>query len=132
MTSWNDSLLIDVKLIDEQHFELVSKMDHLVDACSCGKGEDEVGETLRFIVSYIQKHFKDEEELQALYSYPDMEAHKKLHAGFVERIINLMQELKVKQCIDFADKVRVVLLKWFLTHINTEDKKVGAHIHKSS
>ena len=130
MSSWNDSLLTGVKLIDEQHRELVGKMDHLVEACKQGKGQDEVGETLKYIVSYIQTHFKDEEELQALYAYPDMDAHKELHSGFVSRTIDSMHELRTGQCADFADKMRKMLLGWFLTHINIEDRKLGAHIQK--
>jgi len=130
MSSWNDSLLIGVKLIDEQHIELISRMDQLVDACRHGKGHDEVGETLKFVVSYVNKHFKDEEELQELYAYPDMAAHKKLHAIFIENTIVLMQDLKTGLCDGFADRVKTMLIKWFLTHINMEDKKVGAYIHK--
>jgi len=132
MSSWNDSLLIGVKHVDEQHQELVNKMDRLVEACNQGKGQDEVGETLKYIVSYIQTHFKDEEELQALYAYPDMDAHIELHSGFVTRTVDLMHELRSGQCADFADKVRRMLLGWFLQHINIEDRKVGAYIKKAT
>jgi len=129
MSSWNDSLIIGVKLIDDQHYELVGKMDQLVDACHRGEGRDEVGQTLKFVVSYTQEHFKDEEELQALYAYPDMVAHKALHAGFIQRIIDLMQELKTGKGGDCPEKMRKLLLGWFLMHIKNEDKKVSEHIH---
>ena len=131
MSSWNDSLLIGVNLIDDQHRELVKRMDQLVDACHCGLGQDEVGETIKFVVSYIKEHFKDEEELQALYAYPDMAGHKELHAGFVHRTIDLVQELRTGESSDFTDRVRRMLLEWFLLHIRNEDKKVSEHIHKT-
>ena len=131
MSSWSDSLIIGVKLIDDQHYELVSRMDHLVDACHRGCGHDEVGDTLKFVVSYIQHHFKDEEELQALYAYPDMAAHKALHAGFVQRTIALMQELKTGELPDFTDKVKSMIVGWFLMHIKTEDRKLGEHINQA-
>ena len=131
MSSWNDSLLIGVVLIDDQHRELVKHLDELLEACHSGKGSSEVGHTLKFVVAYIHDHLKDEEELQALYAYPDMDAHKKLHAKFVQNTIDLMQELKSsKPCGDFTDKVRKMLLGWFLTHIKTEDKKLGAYIQE--
>ena len=131
MTSWNDSLLIGVKLIDEQHFELIRRMDELVMACNRGDGEQKVGETLKFVVSYVNEHFKDEEELQALYKYPNIAAHKKMHETFIANTIELMQELKIKQCDEFTDKVKKLLIHWFIRHINSEDRKLGAHIHKS-
>ena len=129
MYSWDDSLLVGVALIDEQHHELVNKLDEFAIACGHGEGKQEVGEALKFSVSYIKEHFKDEDELKVLYAYPDIEAHRKLHAGFVERAITLVQELKDKgPSAELSDKVRKTLLGWFIIHIRTEDKKVGAHI----
>jgi len=132
MDSWNDSLLIGVKLIDEQHRELIRRMDKLVEACRRGEGQSEVGRTIKFVVSYVQEHFKAEEELQALYAYPDRVPHKKLHDHFIEETIKLMHELKEGHGADFTEHVRKMLIGWFLMHINNEDKKLGAHIHAHS
>ena len=131
MSSWNDSLLIGVELIDEQHKELVRRIDQLIDACNRGEGQNEVGETLKFVVSYIKEHFKDEEELQALYVYPDMENHKKLHERFINSTVDLVKELKVGHTTDFAEKVRRMLMGWLFTHIKNEDQKVSDHINKA-
>ena len=132
MSSWNDSLLIGVTLIDEQHHELVNKLDEFADACGHGEGRAEVGQALKFTVTYIKEHFKDEEELQALYVYPDMAAHKKLHEKFVQDAIDLVQELKTAgPSAELADKVRRTLVGWFLMHIRNEDKKLAAHIHSA-
>jgi len=132
MSSWNDSLLIGVTLIDDQHRVLVKELDEFKDACAHGEGKQEVGHALKFSVSYIKEHFKDEEELQTLYVYPDIEAHKKLHAHFVKNAIDLIQELKITgPNAELAEKVKKTLVMWFITHIRTEDKKLGAHIHQS-
>ena len=129
MSSWNDSLLIGVEHIDNQHRDLVNRMDQLFGACCRGIGDDEAGDAIKFIVSYINAHFKDEEELQAIKMYPDATAHKKLHADFVKRIIGLIQDLKVGNSTDFAKNVNKTLIDWFITHIQTEDKKFGAYLH---
>jgi len=132
MYSWNDSLLIGVTLIDDQHRELVEKLDEFAYACGHGDGRVEVGQALKFTVSYIQKHFKDEVELQALYAYPDIAAHKKLHERFVQNAIDLVQELKnAGPSAELAEKVKKTLVGWFLTHIRTEDRKVGVHIQNA-
>jgi len=129
MTSWNDSLLIGVSLIDEQHHELVNKLDEFVDFCKHGDGRMEVGQTLKYVVSYIRMHFKDEEELQVLYAYPDRIEHKKLHEGFIQRTIELVQELKKNgPSEELSEKVKKSLLLWFVRHIHIEDMKVGIHL----
>jgi len=132
MKNWNESLLVGVSLIDNQHRELINKMDQLRDACMNGRGHDEVEETLRFIVSYIQEHFHDEEEMQIKYAYPDVVAHKKLHAGFVARVIELLQEDKrTGPTTELTGKVNNTLIGWFVQHIRTEDKKLGLYIRKA-
>ena len=133
MSSWNDSLLTGVKLIDDQHRDLVARMDHMMDACRQGKGYEEIGDTLKFAVSYVQRHFKDEEGLQAKYEYPGRDEHKTLHAGFVTDVIDLLQEYKkTGPSTELTAKINKTLITWLVTHIHTEDQKVGRHILKST
>ena len=132
MSSWNDSLLIGIKLIDEQHRELIGRMDKLMDACRHGKGHDEVEETLKYVVSYVKEHFKDEEALQAKYAYPGMVEHKKLHAGFVDSVVNLLQEdKKTGPSTELTAHVNKTLIGWFITHIRNEDQKLGLCIKRA-
>ena len=129
MSIWSDSLLIGVARIDHQHKELVKKLDDLMEACRKGEGDAEIEKTLRFAVSYVKEHFHDEEELQAQYAYPDMDSHKKLHAEFVMRIIDLVQEFQKSGAnIELTTKVNKTLVVWLVNHIRTEDKKLGEHI----
>ena len=131
MSIWNDSLLIGVALIDNQHHELINRMDQLMHACSIGKGAEEIEQTLRFVVSYIKEHLKDEEGLQSKYAYPEFAAHKKLHDGFVVRVIELVQEFqKQGASTEFTGKVNKTLVEWFIQHIRTEDKKLAAHLKR--
>jgi len=132
MSSWNDSLLIGVRLIDNQHRELIDRIDKLLHACHLGKGSAEVEETLRFVVSYIRKHFKDEEELQAKYAYPDMVEHKKLHAEFIVSVVDLVQEFQnTGTNTELTGKVNRTLIEWLFRHIRSEDKKLALHIHRA-
>jgi len=132
MSSWNDSMLIGVGVIDGQHRELIGRMDKLKDSCMQGKGCQEVEETLKYVVSYIQEHFKTEEEIQAKCAYPEIVEHKKLHAGFVERVISLLQEDKrTGPSTELTGKVNKTLIGWFIQHIRTEDKKLALYIKKS-
>jgi len=132
MSIWNDSLLIGVTLIDNQHRELINRMDQLMHACSLGKGGEEIEQTLRFVVSYIKEHFKDEEGLQTKHAYPEYAAHKKLHDGFVLRVIELVQEFqKLGTSTEFTGKVNKTLIEWFVQHIRTEDKKLALHLKRA-
>jgi len=131
MTLWNDSLLIGFDSIDRQHQELVSRVEQHMDACRAGKGHTEVEETLRFIVSYVKEHFKDEEALQVQYSYPEIGEHKKLHQDFIVTVVGLVQEFQNHGIqSDFTTKMNKTLVEWLVKHIRTEDKKLAVHIQK--
>ncbi len=91
--TWKDSFLIGFPEIDKQHKELCEKIDDLYDACSRGKGADEVLKTLDFLESYTIRHFAEEEKLQREIHYPKFPQHKELHANFVGKIAQMKKEM---------------------------------------
>ena len=69
-------------LIDSEHRQLFKAVNDLLDACSQGKGRSQVESTLDFLVSYVAKHFGDEEKLQVQTSYPGYAAHRQFHEWY--------------------------------------------------
>ena len=129
MSYWKDSLLIGVSQIDDQHRKLIEAIDQLMESCRQGKGRAAVGSTLQFTIAYVKVHFRDEERLQTKYAYPDMVAHKKLHARFIEDISGLQREFEeTGPSITLTGKLNKTLVDWLIKHISTEDKKIGKHI----
>jgi len=133
MGYWKDSLLTGVPQMDKEHRKLVEAIDKLMDACQQGKGRDIVGEILSFTVSYAKQHFKDEEQLQAKYSYPGMEAHKQIHAKFLDDVTVLVREFdQTGPSITLTGKLNKALVSWLISHISGEDRKLGEFIKKSA
>ncbi len=115
--------------IDNQHRELIDAINNLLNACSQGKGRDEIKNTINFLTDYTVKHFIDEEKLQKQYNYPDYPAHKKLHDDFkeeVSKIVNEYEENGTSVVLTF--KVNNIIASWLIKHIKGEDKKVAAYI----
>ena len=52
------------QLVDREHKELLEAVNRLMDACSEGKGREKSAEVFRYLLSYVDKHFADEERLQ--------------------------------------------------------------------
>ena len=129
MSSWKDSLLLGVSLLDEQHHKLVELLDKLLEACKHGKGQVEIGQILNNTISYTKEHFTDEENLQERYSYPGINAHKRLHAQYIMKMKVLVQEYdKTGPSESLAGKLDKTLVEWIIDHINLEDRKLGAYI----
>ena len=131
-TYWKDTMLVGVPQIDSQHRKLVEAIDRLMNACMQGKGRSVLDETLGYVVEYTKEHFRDEEKLQAQYSYPGMGEHKQVHSRFIASITAIEKELaETGPNIALIGQLHKALVDWLINHITTEDKKVGEHIRRT-
>src|SRR6185369_9913316 len=53
---WNNNLATGIADIDNQHREIFSRVAKLTDACSDGRGKEEVLRLLLFLQDYIKEH----------------------------------------------------------------------------
>lgn len=115
--------------IDLQHKQLIEAINSLLEACSKGKGREQIGSTLKFLDSYIIKHFGDEESLQLKYNYPDYQNHKRYHEEFKKTVKTIEAEYATTgSSVALVSKVNSVIASWLITHIKREDVKVAKHI----
>ncbi|MGB4438055.1 MAG: hemerythrin family protein [Sedimentibacter sp.] len=127
--SWDKSLETGNSTIDTQHKSLVKAINDLLEACSLGKGRNEVLKTLDFLQNYVIKHFADEEKLQIKSMYPDYKAHKQKHEDFKKVVNEIVEEFNNSGAtIQLVAKVNTSIGGWLINHIKSEDKKVAAHI----
>lgn len=121
-------LLTGNALIDSEHRELFAAVNRLMDACSQGKGRDQIQTTVTFLSNYVVKHFGDEEKLQTQSSYPGYASHKQFHDGYRRQLAQASQEL-VKEgptVKALGDLNRIVAV--LVSHIRTEDKRLARHL----
>lgn len=127
-----DELLTGNSVIDSEHRQLFDAINKLLDACSAGRGRDQLADTMRFLEDYINKHFSHEEQLQMQSKYPDYARHHQLHEGYKAVVREVSNELKQSgPSIALVGKVNSNVAGWLLNHIKTEDKKVAMHIKNS-
>lgn len=117
-------------LIDSQHRQLFDAVNRLMDACSHGKGRDQIQSTVQFLNDYVTKHFGDEERLQTQHKYPGYPGHKQFHDGYRTKLSQatqaLLQEGPTVKSLGELNQMVAVLI----THIRTEDKRLAHFIHE--
>ncbi|GAB6098782.1 hypothetical protein JCM16358_06610 [Halanaerocella petrolearia] len=131
LIQWDDSYLVGVELIDEQHKELFKRINDLIKANKLNKGKEEVEEIIEFLADYTVKHFSDEEELQQEYGYPHYDAHKDLHESFVQDIKDFKAEFEDGKA-DTASmmKFNKRITQWLIDHVKGIDQKLAEHIQE--
>lgn len=117
------------RIIDNEHRELLNAVNALLDACGEGKGRTRMGETVKFLNDYVDRHFAHEEQLQKQSGYPGYEAHHAFHEKYKQTLREITAGMSGEASIADLAKLNghVSLL---VSHIRTEDKKLGAFLNK--
>jgi hemerythrin len=129
MIAWRDSYNIGVGEVDQQHQELVAKLNEFLDACIKQQGKEKIIETLSFLKAYTVKHFKDEEAIMQKHNYPEYVEHKQEHDAFIASVVELENSiLNQGPTILTTLKLNRTLTDWLLTHISKNDIKIGEYL----
>lgn len=127
---WTDDLSVGFDTIDDQHKELISRLDKFVQSMMEGRGKAEVEEILKFLGKYVEEHFSTEEAYMSKFDYPDKEEHRKEHELFRETYRAILDDVR-KDGVKSTTVLRVhkSMFDWFRNHIHNVDKKLGPFLH---
>ena len=118
-------------LIDEQHKEIIEKINKLVNTCENGTCQIESVKMLDYLADYTEKHFQEEEALQEAVEYPGLEEHKKRHNEFRIAVKELHEMLDEEEgpSPKFVKAVQENVIDWLYRHIKGFDSSVATYIN---
>jgi hemerythrin len=126
--TWRDSFKIGLPEIDRQHKELCDQVDKLQEACTKGKGADEVKKVLDFLASYTVRHFADEEAFQQKVRYPGYAQHKAKHTEFLNQVTKLKKEATENGVnVAMVIKINQIISDWLIHHIKSVDSELKVY-----
>lgn len=121
---WDDSLLVGIEAIDDQHRQLFDIMEKVRGLIPTDSDNPEVGGLLKEMITLTQAHFRDEERLMEEMRFPDRERHKRLHRDISARIVAMLEKLKAGE--DFGAKDLLEFIeRWQIEHVQAEDARIG-------
>ncbi|MDR2892639.1 MAG: hemerythrin family protein [Deltaproteobacteria bacterium] len=121
-------MLTGVAKIDEQHKELISRINAVMNMGSKSASPEETRKTIDFLNDYVIKHFGDEEVLQRQAQYPKYEEHKKLHQIYIGEIRKLREEFMANgPSPKFAVSLNNSIIGWIVKHIKNVDVEFGKY-----
>lgn len=128
---WSETLATGVTKIDEQHKELFTRVNSLLEAMSQGKGKEEIGKVVKFLGDYVVGHFSMEEALMDKENYPDKINHKAQHKAFINEFQQIKKELETGSPSTIAlIQTQRKIVDWLTNHIGATDKKLGDFLKK--
>jgi len=129
LIAWDDSLSVNIQLIDRQHRKLVDMINELFAALRAGRGNEMLAPILDSLVSYTCQHFAEEERMMEAHGYPGLADQQSAHRQLVQRVSEFQQKLRQGQ-ETFSSDLFNFLKSWLLQHIKEEDKAYGPFLNQ--
>jgi hemerythrin len=124
---FTDDYLVGIDLIDGEHrelFRIVDRASQLVKSYEAASGYDRIVSILNELKNYTIEHFRDEEEYMESIGYEGLEAQKRAHEAFVDKLENIDYDEIENNSQEYLQKLLEFLLGWLINHILYTDKKI--------
>lgn len=124
LVTWSDKFSVGVKSVDEQHSVLFKCINNLHEAMMKGQARQIVGDLLRTLLTYTEKHFAAEEAMLEKVSYPGLFQHRILHRSLTRQVQDYIDQ-QAKGDITLGSQLSRFLSDWLTTHIQKTDMEYG-------
>jgi hemerythrin len=131
MIAWHDDLSVGVPEIDEQHRELISRVNRLFAALDQKVAAEEIADLFAFLESYVVVHFGTEERFMNEHAgdgYAGELHHKSEHQAFVRDYREFRKDLAAGADPVFIQEFKRWIANWYLLHIEKVDKGLGTFL----
>ena len=129
---WSAEYSVAHDTMDNHHQWLFDILNDINCGLKENVSQDRIFTYMQELREYTNFHFSEEEKLMAEIGYPDLDAHKALHQGFIQQIQAYMNEFQTVECGEtkcgIAEKIRVMGTDWLKNHICVADKRYGEYL----
>lgn len=124
---WNEHHRIGITAIDDQHREIIERVNLIADAVDQSARHDAIQEMMDDLILFACEHFALEERLMTEYGFPDLEAHIAEHLSLLQQLNNIRNALLTPNPTKAA-LVSAFITDWAELHILQADKEIGAFL----
>jgi len=120
--------MIDARIIDQQHQDLINKLNRLNDAVKNNESREYIYQLIDDAISFTRLHFATEEKIMVECGYPLIEEHKEKHKQLVQDAIHLKDHLETVGTSMFSDWFNHWPFSRVLAHIQYADRQFEDYI----
>ena len=121
MLYWDDTLAVNVEVIDEDHKTLFGLINNLQTATDDPDEAWRIPQAIEALNDYATGHFDREEALMLLSGYPGLERHKQEHQSFRELASAMKLIYNSSPEVVSLDGLISFVTKWLQEHIAIVD-----------
>ena len=122
MLVWESGYSVGVKLLDDQHKEMVTYINELEAALHGIRPKPLTLAVLKGLLKLTKDHFTDEERLCDAAGYTGLSEHRSEHKELLAELNKLISQYEQGDDLSSIGVVHF-MSDWVITHINDSDKK---------
>ena len=128
MITLSKDMEIGISKIDDQHRELINRINAVIAMGARSVSKEETRRTIDLLSDYITLHFGDEELLHRQSNYPKYEWHKGQHQLLRESYKKIEQEFaEIGPSPKFTLDLSKSIIDWIVRHIKSADVEFGKY-----
>ena len=132
MVEWHERYEVGVESIDNAHKEIFRVIGRLQKMVRMGGNTKwTAAEAVKYLRTYVVKHFEDEEAFMRSLNFREYDAHKAIHDGMrdklVPRLYSRMENEKYSE--ESIEQFLSICEKWLSKHIIGHDREFLKYLH---
>ena len=131
LIKWKSEFAIDNGIIDDDHKEIIGMLNSIIAAAVSGTPAGELVGMIDALYALAEQHFKREERMQELLSFPDLASHREEHRQLLQHLVQVCADLRAGPATEVPaspSDLKSVLYKWILGHIMHSDLKIQPYL----
>ncbi len=124
---WTPDLSVGDDTLDRDHMKLIDLINMLhramTDPVSNG-----VGTVLTELLDYTRYHFAEEERVMKAIGFPDLDAHRWIHAKMTRQVTDMYQRFIQDPTSVPAEETFTYLSEWLVRHIMAKDLPIRQYV----
>ena len=131
LVKWAPAFSCGLKLIDDQHKELVKLVNDMFSHVSGNEAEEHTyfNKVIQEAVKYVKIHFATEEKIMIATKFEGYIDHKRAHDKFVITVAENIKDYQAGKRLTLSSFTRY-LKDWVLSHIAVMDKQYFEYFKK--
>ncbi|CAA7620246.1 Methyl-accepting chemotaxis protein (fragment) [Candidatus Terasakiella magnetica] len=117
---WDNALDTGVPSVDKHHRELFDLVNKFYREMMGGGGDKAAIVMLADLDRTMVEHFKDEESVMAKHGYGQIDAHRRNHADFLDKVHQMRDAVQTGRA-NAASELFDYVSTWLVQHIRKED-----------
>ena len=128
---WRPAMSTGLAWQDEQHKEILRRIDQLVDAIEKNQGASVIGELLEFLGEYVDRHFRSEEAFMRKSGCGSCELHAECHRVLRENLAEIKATFNRHGASTMVVvKMQSLVRDWLINHVLAIDKQTAAEVNQ--